>query len=75
MKRPHSGRPFVLQPEPRPILMMSDQPSDCFGHPSASAMGFHIAITTGETTTESPPTVMGVVCPGWAIQRSFSSAV
>jgi hypothetical protein len=54
--------------------MMSAHPSDFFGQPSACAIGFHIATTTGDSTTGSPAGASGAVCPGRESQRSFSSA-
>src|SRR5438270_13873272 len=55
LKAPHSAWPY----EPQPLgsfdtLMMSLQPMSLFGQPSASAIGRHIAITIGESTSGSP---------------------
>src|ERR1700753_197323 len=52
---------------------MYAQPSAFFGQPSASAIGFHIAITTGKITTESPCGAIAALCPGFESHASFKS--
>jgi len=42
--------------------MMSAQPMSFFGQPSASAIGFHIAITIGESTSGSLVVAIGLPC-------------
>jgi hypothetical protein len=43
--------------------MRSLQPSGFFGQPSASAIGFQVAMTRGESTTGSPTGDSGAVWP------------
>ena len=51
LKVPHSGYPRVAQPfGSRASARMSDQPMAFSGQPSAYAIGFQMAITTGERT-------------------------
>src|SRR5262249_31404284 len=51
LKRPHCGYPYASQPFwLRASVRISDQPIGFLPQPRASAIGFHIAITTGEST-------------------------
>ena len=51
LNEPHSGWPSASQPlGSRASFRTSAQPIGLSGHPSASAIGFQIAITTGEST-------------------------
>src|SRR5580692_520306 len=48
---PHSGWPYAPHPFGlRTTFAMSDQPIGFLPQPSDSAIGFHIAMTTGERT-------------------------
>src|SRR5207253_10538812 len=52
LKRPHSGWPYLPQPCGSLIrASISLQPIGLFGQPSASAIGFHIEMTTGVSTS------------------------
>src|SRR5690606_8353966 len=51
--RPHSGCPYLAQPSGSLArLRMSDQPIFLSGQPRASAMGFGMAITSGEVAID-----------------------
>src|ERR1700730_7364614 len=52
---PHSGCPYAPQPSGlRARLKMSEYPSGVFGYPSASAIGFGIAMTSGVSWSGVP---------------------
>src|SRR5262245_21838311 len=73
---PHSGRPSEPQPfGSRLTLRMSAQPSCLLGQPSASAIGFHIAITIGDSTSGSPASAIGLVCASRDGHAWLSSAM
>ncbi len=75
LNAPHSGWPNAPQPALSALtLSRSDHPSDFCGQPSASAIGFQSAITTGERTTGSPGGQIGAVCPATPSQFWLSSA-
>src|SRR5262245_41581462 len=69
---PHSGRFFAAQPFGSLLTArMSFQPRALSGQPSACAIGFHIAITSGDSTSGSPAGAIGL---GWLrCQPSLSS--
>src|SRR5258708_32791013 len=74
LKLPHSECSKVPQPfGSAATRRRSDHPSDLPGHPSASAIGFQIAITIGERTTGSPAGHSALVCPATDSQFWFSS--
>src|SRR3954471_15696550 len=59
---PHSGWPSLPQPAgSRLTVSRSFQPIGLVGQPSASAIGRHIAITIGESTSGSPAGAIGLV--------------
>src|SRR5262245_1124302 len=59
---PHSGWPSLPQPAgSRLTARMSAQPIGLPGQPSTAAIGFHIAITIGDSTSGSPPGAIGLV--------------
>ena len=52
---PHSGCPYAPQPSGlRASARMSAYPSGVFGYPSASAIGFGIAMTSGVSCSGVP---------------------
>src|SRR6266852_5176583 len=53
--------------------MRSFHPRCFFGQPSASAIGFQVAMTSGDKTTGSPAGEMGVVCPALESQERLST--
>jgi hypothetical protein len=53
--------------------MRSFQPSAFFGQPSASAIGFQVAMTSGDSTTGSPAGESGAVCPAVESQDRLRS--
>jgi hypothetical protein len=75
LKDPHSGRPFPPQPRgSRARDRTSPQPSGFAGQPSASAIGFGIAITSGVCAIDGVSA--GTRSPlSWAAVRCRSSAV
>src|ERR1700682_2020403 len=64
LKLPTSGCPRAAQPFPALTRSRSDQPSCFSGQPSACAIGFHMAMTMGESTTGSPAGQTAFVRPG-----------
>src|SRR3954447_15960709 len=60
---PNSGCPSAPQPcASFASVRMSDQPTGFSGYPSASAIGFGIAMTSGVTMNGSPDVTIGS-CP------------
>ena len=78
LNSPHWGLPYRAQPSFEVArAAMSAQPTDLAGHPSASAIGFHVAMTTGERTSggASPTSLFSPPpSPCFSAQRAFRTS-